>query len=49
MSSRYHGTSSKAVVPICSKNGKFWNAKKEGATGQKCRNYENINPLFKNK
>ena len=45
----YHGTSSKAVVPICSKNGKFWSTLKEGATGQKCRNFDNINPLSKNK
>ena len=45
----YHGTSSKAVVPICSKNGKFWSTIKEGASRQKCKNDENINPLSKNK
>jgi hypothetical protein len=45
----YHGTSSNAVKPICSKNGKFWSTIKEGASRQKCKNDENINPLSKNK
>ena len=45
----YHGTSSIAVKSICSKNGKFWSTKKEGAYRQKCNNIENINPLSKDK
>ena len=43
----YHGTSENAVKPICSKNGKFYSSYKEGARGQKCQNYDNINTLSK--
>ena len=43
----YHGTKPKAVHPICLKNGKFFSTIEEGATGQKCENEENINPLSK--
>ena len=45
----YHGTSEKAVKPICSKNGKFFSKSSEGAYLQKCRNYKNINILSKDK
>ena len=45
----YHGTSLNAVKPICSKNWKFWSTVKEGAFRQKCKDYENIHPLSKNK
>ena len=41
----YHGTSENAVKPICSQNGKFWSTIKEGAYGQKCCDYRNINEL----
>ena len=41
----YHGTSESAVKPICSKEGKFFSTKAEGATGQKCEDDININPL----
>ena len=43
----YHGTSQGAVKPICSKHGKFFSTTAEGATGQKCENYENINDKSK--
>ena len=43
----YHGTSQGAVKPICSKHGKFYSTSAEGATGQKCKDYENINPKSK--
>ena len=43
----YHGTSQGAVKPICSKHGKFFSTSAEGATGQKCENYENINDKSK--
>ena len=45
----YHGTSDKAVKPICSKNGKFWSTKDEGAKRQKCKNNLNKNPQSKGK
>ena len=41
----YHGTSDSAVKPICSKEGKFFSTRAEGATGQKCEEDININPL----
>ena len=44
----YHGTSEKAIKPICQKSGKFFSTIQEGATGQKCEDYENINPKSKN-
>lgn len=43
----YHGTSEAAVKPICSQYGKFFSTIAEGASGQKCKNLENINPLSK--
>jgi len=43
----YHGTSERAVKPIVSKEGKFFSTAKEGATGQKCKNYPNINSFSK--
>jgi hypothetical protein len=43
----YHGTSEAAVNPICQQYGKFYSTISEGATGQKCKDYENINPLSK--
>ena len=43
----YHGTSQGAVKPICTKQGKFFSTVAEGATGQKCKDYENINPKSK--
>ena len=45
----YHGTSENAVKPICSEDGKFFSTIKEGATGQKCKDYKNINVLSKEK
>ena len=45
----YHGTSSKAIKPICSKNGKFWSTKEEGAIHQKCKNCSNKNSESKAK
>jgi hypothetical protein len=43
----YHGTSETAVKPICLKYGKFFSTVAEGATGQKCKDCENINPKSK--
>jgi hypothetical protein len=43
----YHGTSQGAVKPICSRKGKFFSTIAEGATGQKCKDCENINPKSK--
>jgi len=43
----YHGTSSSAINPICKIGGKFYSTKKEGASRQKCENYENINEKSK--
>ena len=43
----YHGTSAAAVKPICQQYGKFLSTISEGATGQKCKDFENINPLSK--
>lgn len=45
----YHGTSEKAVKPICSKNGKFWSTEEEGAKRQKCKNCLNKNSESKAK
>ena len=45
----YHGTSEKAVKPICSKNGKFWSTKEEGAKRQKCKDCLNKNSESKAK
>ena len=39
----YHGTSESAVKPILSKDGKFFSSYNEGATGQKCKDYKNVN------
>jgi len=39
----YHGTTTKAVKPICEANGKFFSTVEEGATGQYCEEYININ------
>ena len=41
----YHGTSESAVKPILSKDGKFFSSYNEGATGQKCKDYKNVNML----
>ena len=41
----YHGTSYGAVKPVISKEGKFFSTRAEGATGQKCKDEININPL----
>jgi hypothetical protein len=38
----YHGTSTKAVKPICKANGKFFSTIKEGATRQKYKDDINI-------
>lgn len=43
----YHGTSEEAVKPICQQYGKFYSTISEGAPGQKCKDFENINPLSK--
>ena len=43
----YHGTCERAVKPIVSKEGKFFSTSKEGAIGQKCKNYPNINYFSK--
>ena len=39
----FHGTSVKAVKPICKANGKFFSTVEEGATGQKYKGYVNTN------
>jgi hypothetical protein len=43
----YHGTSEAAVKSICQQYGKFYSTISEGAPGQKCKDFENINPLSK--
>lgn len=43
----YHGTNENAIKPICSKNGKFFSTKKEGAKNQKCFDCPNKNPKSK--
>ena len=43
----YHGTTTKAVKPICEVNGKFFSTIKEGATGQKCKDFLNANDKSK--
>ena len=45
----YHGTSESAVKPIISKEGKFFSTRAEGASGQKCEDDININPLSQEK
>lgn len=45
----YHGTSENAIKPICSQNGKFFSTVEEGAKGQKCKNFENVNNWSKTK
>ena len=43
----YHGTTIKAVKPICEVNGKFFSTIKEGAIGQKCKDFLNANDKSK--
>jgi len=43
----YHGTTIKAVKPICEANGKFFSTVDEGATRQKCKELININEKSK--
>ena len=45
----YHGTSESAVKPVCKQDGKFFSTFAEGATGQKCKDYQNVNPYSMSK
>jgi len=44
----YHGTTTKAVKPICEANGKFFSTIKEGAVRQKCKDCLNTNKKSQN-
>jgi hypothetical protein len=45
----FHGTSSKAIKPICQKGGKFYSTIEEGAIRQLYKDYRNINQKSQDK